>query len=467
MAKAERLAEAALELAVTDAERTDAFEALAEAENGLIRGDLAWRYFLEAIDTCERVEPYDGLRVADLCARACELPQRFPGSMHDPPEEADVLAVVERGFSALPDGDSKPRVQLLGLRAGWAFAYPDDERTDADLEALEAAGIQAAETALRLGLPNLASGAYDQANGGWISRGRYDRAERTWRMRRDIMPEVTSVLEIGDFYAMGAWLATGQGRYDEAIDLADEGVRQVGDRGPNVTIHNRCWKIQCYKRLGRWDEALAEVAIVRALLEERQDLPPGFASAAYAIAGAIHARRGERIDSDRLAQIVDRIPGERAVRLYPDLVEMDIARGDVVAAGARPIPFGWQTAGGDTLAARARLIAAAQTWEEAPALLAEMRAMAAASPWPELDGEIARLEGRSALATGDRAVGLERLVAAAAAFEALGCAWELAVTDLELAEAGVPDATRRAATAAATFERLRTPAFLTRARAVR
>ncbi len=464
-AKSERLAQSALDLAADDAERTDALEALAKVMLDQTVGDLAWRYFNEAADACERVEPFDELRVARLCARACEIAQRWPGSMRGgtPPEE-EVRALLERGFSALPPGDSEERIRLLGLRASWLFAFPRDDASMEELEMGETAGMEAAEAAIRLGLPNLASAVLDQANGPYLSRGLYDRAERSWLRRRKIMPQVTSVTEIGDFYAMGAWMRTVTGRYEEALALADEGIARIGGRGPNVEIHGRGWKVRALEALGRWDEAVAELDVIRGFLGDRRDAPPYFCAAAYAKVAAIHARRGERVESDMLAHIVMRMPSERGVQLYPDMLKMHLARGEVGEARARMLPDAWRTLVGDALEARARAAAAARAWDEVPALLDEMRTCAASSTWPALEAEIARLEGRTALAAGDVERGLERLTTASAAWSALGCIWDAAVTDLEMAEAG--GAASRAASAAATFERLRTPSYLARARAV-
>ncbi len=461
-ATSERLARSALDLAVDDRERTDALEALARVMHAQTVGDLAWRYFTEAADTCERVEPFDGMRMARLCADACEIAQRWPGSMSSgvPPEQ-DVRRVLERGFAAVPPGDNRERIRLLGLRASWLFAFPREDATMHELEASEAAGLEAAEAAIRLGLPNLAAAALDQANGAYLSSGLYDRAERAWLRRREIMPQVTSVTEIGDFYAMGAWMRTVQGRYEEAIALADEGTARIGGQLPNVETHGRSWKVRALEALGRWDEAIAEFDVIRDLLGDRRDAPPYFCAASYAKAATIHARRGERVDSDLLAEALGRLSPEYGVQLYPDMLVMHLARGEIEEARARQLPYAWRTMIGDALEARGQAVAAAGAWDEVPALLDEMRVCAASSTWPSLEAEIDRLEGRAAIATGDIERGLRHLAAASDAYEAIGATWNGAMTDLEMAEAGARD---RAGEAAEVFELLRTPAFLRRAR---
>ncbi len=465
--KAQRLAEDALALAVGDLERTDALEMLAEAFIAEAVGDSAWRYFKEAMATRERADPPDGHRVAHLCASACEIAQRWPGSMLGAvPKEAEVRELLDRGFAALPPGDSEERIRLLALQAGWLFAYPKENVTMEELEASEAAGLDAADAAIRLGLPNLASAVLDQANGGWLSSGLYGRAAVALERRRQIMGEVTDVTEIGDFYAMGAWLSYELGRYEEAIALADEGEARIGGRGPNVEIHGRSWKVIACERLGRWDEAIEELAMVRHLLDDRRDAPPYFCSGAYAVVGAIHARRRQQVESDRFAEIVGRISARQGVRLYVPAIRLSLARGEIDDARERGRPYAWRILTAEVYEAEAEVIAASEAWDEAPAALETMRHFATLTPSPSLEAAADRLEGQAALAAGDAERGLTLLAAASAAYDALGCVWERAVTDLEIAEAGSDDAAARAEAAAETFERLRTPAELARARAL-
>ena len=152
--KAQRFAEQAMELAASDAERVDALEAMAEACFDAYEGDLAWRYFREAAEVLSRAAPDEGERIAYLAARACEVPQRWPGSIRGaPPTEAEATEVYELGSAALPPGDSEARIRLLGVRAGWLFGYPlPEQATMEDLRPYESAGIEAAEVAVRHGL---------------------------------------------------------------------------------------------------------------------------------------------------------------------------------------------------------------------------------------------------------------------------------------------------------------------------
>jgi hypothetical protein len=180
-------------------------------------GDLAWRYFREAAITRARVDPPDGKRVARLAALGCDVAVRWPGSLRGelPPEET-VRELWDLGIAHLPPGDSEERIRLLGIRAGWPFAFSPDRYSEAELEELSASGLEGAEIALRMHLPNRASAAYDQAIGPWIARGWYGRALPIWEQRATITREVTDPLELGDFYAMGAWTHYEIGRYARA-----------------------------------------------------------------------------------------------------------------------------------------------------------------------------------------------------------------------------------------------------------
>ena len=56
-------------------------------------------------------------------------------------------------------------MRLLTAHALWPFGYPDYEMEPSELFEIERAGLEAADEALRLGKPNLASGALDAAGG--------------------------------------------------------------------------------------------------------------------------------------------------------------------------------------------------------------------------------------------------------------------------------------------------------------
>lgn len=456
--KARRLAEEALDLASGDLERTDALEMLARAFFADYSGDLAWRYFREAAFTRARVEPPDGTRVARLAALGCDVVVRWPGSLRGEfPAEEIVRELWDLGIAHLPPGDTEERIRLLGIRASWPFAFSPERYSDAELEELEAAGLDAAQMALRMGLPNRASAAYDQAIGPWISRGWYGRTLPIWELRSEIIHEVTDTLEIGDFYAMGSWCHHEVGRYDRALEIADEGLLAITGREPSSELHIRAWRVATLYRLGRWDEALEEFASLRRVLEDREDDPPYFATHAFGAVGVIQQRRGERVQSDGLAAAILRMVTGSSGRLYPTLLRFLVVRGDLAEAKGIARPHNWQVHAGGALEAEAERLAAIGEWDGAADLVAEMRRHAERADAPAVVAFADRLEGRAALAGGDAESAQRSLEGAAARFDAIGARWERALTELDLARVSSSarnddEANAWAARAMATFE---------------
>jgi class 3 adenylate cyclase/tetratricopeptide (TPR) repeat protein len=431
-----RLAEEALDLAADDVERTDALEVLAEAHFVAYTGDVAWRHYRDAALLRSKAEPADDTRVAYLAARACEIPQRWPGSMQgELPTEPEVREMLDLGFRHLPPGDGEERIRLLGIRAGWPFAFPDPDITDEEAEAFQAAGVEAAEIAMRIGRPNLASGAFDSANAAWMSTGTYGRVLGLWERRRDVMPEVTDVLEIGDFYAMGAWSNCAIAEYERAAKIAEAGLGLVAGRAPSVELHLLAWRAVASHRLGRWDEALQDFASIRELLEERRDDPPYFAAHAFGIAALIHEVRGDGAESLRLTELLFGLRAENSARLHAWILRLFVERGELDRARHRARPTSWRVHACDVYEAEAERLALSGGWEAVPAFLAEVRAHAERAPAPSLVGFADRLEGRAALAGGDPTVAAELLGRARTTFTTLRTPWERALTEIDLARA--------------------------------
>ena len=174
--KARRLAEEALDLASGDLERTDALEMLAERSSPTTRETSPGGTTERPRSRVRAWNPPTMTRVARLAALGCDVAVRWPGSLRgEMPAEETVRELWDLGIAHLPPGDTEERIRLLGIRALWPFAFSPEGYSEAELEELETAGLQAAEMALRMGLPNRASAAFDQATGPWVSSGRYGR----------------------------------------------------------------------------------------------------------------------------------------------------------------------------------------------------------------------------------------------------------------------------------------------------
>ena len=341
LAKAQRLADDALALAQGESERADALEALGEAFFEDYRGDLAWRYLRDAALTQMRVEPPDDRKIAYLVGRACDLPVRWPGSMRTVPSADEVSELHTVGMAHLSPGDSAERAMLIGNRAGWPFAFPGFDTDDAIDEAVRS-GREAAAMAERLSRYDLASSALDQAQGAVVARGRYGRALELLAERARLVPFLQNMLEVGDFYAMGAWGNYEVGRYAEALRYADEGIGFTQGRAANAEVHSLSWRVATSYRLGHWDDALADLERLRELLDDRRDDPPYFTAQAFASASLISQARVETVEADRLFEILRRIgEGGTSARTFAFLVRVLVERsqlGEARRVFANPPP---------------------------------------------------------------------------------------------------------------------------------
>ncbi len=455
--KAERLAEEALGFATEPLERVGALTTLAEALFTDYLGDLSWRYFREAATLRASIDPPDGRLVAYLAARACDITIRWPGAMTRVPAETEVREILDLGFANLPPGDSEERVRLLGIRAGWLFTFPATEGTD--LDAYIAAGLEAAEMALRLGLPNLASGALDNAAAAGAAAGDYRKVGPIWKRRREVIPNVTDVFEIGDFWAMGGWMYYAVGDYPNALSCADEGLDAIESIGAsNLDVHLRAWKVATLHRTGRWDDALALYAHIRDTLDDRRDRPPYFATHAFGTAGQIHTSRGDVARSDQIVELLAPLMSASSARLYPWLLRLHLLRGEVDAARALTRPTAWRVHATESYEAESELAWAIRdpnAWE----LVDEMRRHAAGTGAVSAEAFAERLGGRVAASEGDHVNARRCLDRSIEVFERIGAPWERALSLIDLGESHAATGDRDAARAAwsdarQTFERL-------------
>ena len=475
--RVERFAHQALDLADGPAERSLAAESLAIGYFDAYRGSDAWDAYLVAIDEALRASQTDGRRIADLCAKAAAVATRWQGSMREVSSDAEVTRVVGIGMAHLPDGDSRERVELLAIRSAWPFAFPSIEMDDDRVLACQVDGLEAAETALRLGLPDLASAALDSASGPAMAVGDYARALEIERRRIELLDRLRDPLEIGDAFAMMSWVLVSLGRYEEAEDFADRGLAL--DRSPNTAVHLFSWLVDTRFRLGAWDAALSAFGEFMELLDDERDDPPNFVTHAYVAAATIHQLRGARAEADRLASIVSRLGGlhvfggGNALRSWASEMVLLAARGgldDVRARLDERVP-GWMVHAVAFFEGAAAWAAEARAWDRAADLVAEMRSFAARTGCRPIAWEADLLEGRRRGATGDVASATVALERARAGYGEGGAMRKVAVCDLETAAVlGVdrldPEERRRFEAAVATFERLRSVADLDRVRAV-
>ncbi|MGH2529575.1 MAG: ATP-binding protein [Actinomycetota bacterium] len=437
--KALRLGEQALALAVDDLERSLAIEAMGDACQDQYEGDLAFTYFKDAADARRAAAPQDRARIAYLCARACDVPCRWPGSMRTTASMEEVARYLDLGMSLVPEGDGEERVRLLSVRAFWPFAFPAAELTAEQIAMMRQSGEEAAEMALRLGRSDLASAALDGAASAYVAEGLYGGAVRTIDRRLALVPELEDPWEIGDIHGAAAWSRVDVGLYRQALRFANDGYERMIRDVPSVALHCVAWRAAARFRLGDWTGLLADLELVRDMLGERRDDPPYFTSRPFAAAVLVHDAQGNGAAADRLLAVLDRLwegQPERAVFAQIWVAQALGRRGHFRAA--------WDMIEATTAArvhqglvqeVRCELVAEEGSWDRAAEILAEARAVATRGDLVALPLFADRLEGRAALAAGDAGLALQLLARASVGFGSLEARWERAMTNLDLAEA--------------------------------
>ena len=437
LAKAERLAQRAGDLAEGSLERSIALETLAEALFDDFRGDEAYRTFAEAAELRLASTPDDRSHLAYLFARTVEMPVRWPGIMMHLPSPEEVDRYLDLGFEHLSPGDSEERARLFIARSMRPFSTFGGGYTVEQLQAHLEEAEGAAEMAGRLGLPLLASAALDGAAGAAIMQGRASLMIEIDERRQELLPLLDDPGEIGDMYSNAALARIHVGRYREARELASRGVEVALAEAPSFGMYSLVWQNVAAFRLGEWDAALAGHERVLELLGDRED-PPRPWLQSFALAALIADARGDRMSADRHLEPVLRgaaVQSFRTVtgagwvaRLFARRGAFDEARrwveGMTLLETAAP-----------AAECRCDVVAIESAWSEAPGAIARAREEAMHAGSLALPAYADRLEGRAALATGDVDGAIERLASAREVFGRIEAAWERACTELSLVEA--------------------------------
>ena len=437
--KARRLADEALGLASGPLDRSLGLTALGHACYIAGDGDPAWQAFREAAELRASAVAAPDAIVADLAGRACDMPTRWPGSMRVVPSEDEVRTCLDLGLAYLPEGPSQERIKLLMVRATWAFAYPERAFTDEEFDELERAGLDAYETAMQLGLPNLASAALDATQSVPGSQGHWARATEYSHLREQLLPVLTDLDEVGDVTACAAWDNYEIGEYRVAETWASEGTLRT-DAAVTFRLHSHAWRCVARFRLGEWDAAIDDFRTIRELLDERRDQPQYFVSHAYGAALLIDHARGASPEMERLADVLSPLESSsegRFTRLRPWLAMLSVVREDFTTAHELldDLPAGWRIHGGEVLEARCELVGAEAAWETAPSVLTDSRTFAERGGLPVLGLFADRLEGQASLIDGDLGHALDLLTRARDGFAERHAAYERARTEVVLADA--------------------------------
>ena len=448
LGQARYFARQARRLAETDVEASQAAEALGEAYFYGYDGDPAWRALREAIEL--RLDAASGPdpQVARLCARALQMPMRWPGAMQEVPDEVTVLRYLHLGMDHAP-ARSEEAVRLLTLQGFWQHAFP---RRDGDRDYLVSpeeslrSAEQAVADAAAMGRPDLESAALDAVTAYYIPRGLFSAARPSTRRRLELIGALHDLWEIGDTYAMQGWIGYHLGDYRDAFEQCSTGFERTVSEAPSLALHCLRWRCLSRFRLGDWDGVRRDLAIGRGLLGEQREEPPDFVSQMFAAAALVHEYRGEHTAADSILDVLGAQYERRGAedrdtsRLsqWAEFVAPLLARrgrfGDARRLIDRTV---WRRRGryGLLLEAAMEVAGEAKDWERAADLVAEGRAVAAESGSASLVIAADYLEGRAAQGVGDLGRAIDVLGEAVAAFDRIDAAWDAARAGLALAGA--------------------------------
>ena len=335
LSKAQRLAEQAVELAGTDAERIDALEALAETAFTASLGDLGWRSFREAA----------------LLRRVVRTPtgSGWPTSPRGP--------VRRRSGGRDRCGAPSPRRPRSGR--SWTWGWRRSRRATARRGSACSACAPDGRSATRT-QPGPRTTSSPSRKRGWRPpRSRCGWACPTspparWMPRTPPGPPRVSTAGCcrcgsggrRSSHSSPTWPRSAtaarwvHGRCSSSAATPrrwcrrDEGIALVTGKEPGMELHARCWRIAALQRLGRWDEALEEFELVVALLGEGADHPPYFVTHGIAVADADPGTAG-RPGHERPDDLDDAVAPERTGR--PPLPVPAAGPGRARRSGAGPI----------------------------------------------------------------------------------------------------------------------------------
>ncbi len=457
--RATKLAEKAITLSRLPLERASAMNAMGMAALSNYDGDAAWFSLKEEADLLLANAPDERRQIARACARAVETPTRWPGSMKTLIPEDEVTRYIDIGLASLDPGDeSEEMVRLLlarsmGLFAGW---QPDEAQSEI-IERSRAAAERAVDIAEAIGRVDLASAALDAVGSVEATLGNYRAYTEVLDRRLPLLDRMANPWEIGDALAMGAWNFAYIGDYRQARMLAEQGVAGAEGEALGVTVHNTAWLSYAEFWLGNWDRIVTDLASrVRTVMGERASDPPYFAGHQFGVEAFIHSvrRDGDQARSrELLTRMVDRAEdavGPQGGQMFKAWEAWIRAReGDIGEALDRLDRLSSQMMVRPFVdVVKAEVLLDAGLSPTAADFIKSSREYAAWAGITGLPPHLDRLEAARALANGDSEAAIALLTAAATTFDGLGAKWELARTNLWLAEAHIETGNRDPATSA-------------------
>ncbi len=444
--RASRMAKEALALSQGPLERARALVTRGLTALAEYSGDLAWDSLSEATDLFAKHAPDDHRLIARTAARAVETPTRWPGSMTRVIPREQVDAYIEMGMAHLDDDDlSEEMLRLLLARSMKVFARSGADVEDAQLvsEATLDAN-RAVAIAQAIDRVDLTSASLDALGSVAQAQGMYRDNQQVIERRLRLVPSMANPWEIGDVYAMAAWNLGYMGDYVQAAALAGKGFEHVDEETVGIAVHNMSWSSYADFWLGNWDRIVDEMSgRVRRLMGDRAHNPPYFSGHQFGSEAFIHTTRrdaeGTELHkllhdvSDQAESTGDAGAGHmfRAWDAWVTAREGDVdeafTRLDKTSRQRLPRPF--------LDAVRASILLDAGMLDDVEDFIVDSLEYARWSGVMALPPHLERLRAAARLRAGDPSRALSGLAGSREAFDSLGMRWEVARTDLWMAEA--------------------------------
>src|SRR5918992_5096340 len=306
------------------------------------------------------------------------------------------------------------------------------------------AGLEAAEAALALGRPDLASAALDGAGSALVTIGDYGRNATLIDRRLTLLERFDDPWESGDVHDMAAWNSVMIGNYGRAKEYSDHSLELIRTGIEGLAIHGLSWGAMAELQLGHWSRVVDEIGpTVERLLGPRIDHPPYFSQCAFGALAVITTAR-EDARAERYIGILRTMAagadeadighgGIKALLAWALLVRGSLDEAGTLLQQSASIPFLGHAP--VLRPVQADHLAAAELWDAVPAFADGARRYATEAGVRALPFHVDRLEGRAALAAGEYDRAADFLERASSGLAELSARWEGARTDLFLAEA--------------------------------
>jgi hypothetical protein len=224
--------------------------------------------------------------------------ERWIGALGHPLTDEEAVrryAEIERLLKLDPPDLSRFHGELaLGFRGQTA----DGRISASALDAAELWAARAVETARLLGQPDLLSAALDGADA--IALGRDDMARvLEYVNERHAIEDRVSTPERADAWIVHAWAETVRGNLTEAEKAAERSRSGLGTgQAASFVLGATTWRIVALHALGRWDEAMADVARAERALQESELTAPWYAFNGFFAAVAVARARNDTVTAE-------------------------------------------------------------------------------------------------------------------------------------------------------------------------